>query len=59
MNLNITRVTNELYYLVAVEVVAMATVMAAVIEIGADAARHVVGPDRVDGAVGPARDQGQ
>jgi len=43
---------------VAVEVVAMATVMAAVIEIGADAARHVVGPDRVDGAVGPARDQG-
>merc|ERR1719334_695474 len=42
----------------AVEVVAMATVMAAVIEIGADAARHVVGPDRVDGAVGPDHDPG-
>jgi len=43
---------------VVVEVVAMATVMAAVIEIGAGAARRVVGLDRADGAVGPARDPG-
>jgi len=43
---------------VAVEVVAMATVMAAVIEIGAGAARRVVGLDRADGVVGPARDPG-